>query len=123
MNVDFYRDDFGFERVRAEAEVLVGLLEADLLGAVDECQLMLRAIADLRAGRRTGWQVTGDEHTIALTQTTARVENDVIEGLPPLEIPLSEFQTLIERWLRFVDPESAPRPRRGSAGSDGANAS
>jgi uncharacterized protein YacL (UPF0231 family) len=112
--VIFEQDERGYPRVRAAppCEVLGWFLEQDVQGNAAKCHRLLGLIEEARSGRRPHWQGTGNAHTLTLTPSGARVENEFVEPLTACDLPLDELAAAVRGWLELID--RVYRRREGS---------
>lgn len=111
MSYRFYRDDHG--DLRAETgrglRLLGRFLEADIQGGRGVCDEVLAAFADIAAGRRKRWQMTGNVHTLTLSKRRARLHAEFGRASDLVLTPAVLRQALLE-WQALL--ENASRQRR-----------
>ncbi len=98
--IRFYRDERGRPRVASDDErfdVLRTFLEVDVGGWEDTLRDAMR-----RAGSGEQVELIGNVHTVTLTSESATIEFDY--GGAPVEVPLREFERVVEEWVSFYRP-------------------
>jgi uncharacterized protein YacL (UPF0231 family) len=112
MSYRFYRDDHG--DLRAETgrglRLLGRFLEADIQGSRGVCDEVLAAFADIAAGRRKRWQMTGNAHTLTLSKRRARIHAESGRNTDLVLSPAVLRQALLE-WQALLENASRRRPR------------
>jgi len=99
----FYRDAKGDLKAKTgrEQRLLGRFLEADLQGSVGMCDDVLAALDDIAAGRSQRWQMTGNAHTLVLSQRRARIHPEFGRALDLLLAPAELRQALLE-WKALI---------------------
>ncbi len=103
MSDRFYRDGRGDCRAEvAPSRLLLGrYLESDIQGSVAMCDDALQAIADVEAGRRRRWRLTGNAHTLSFGRRRARIRAE-FGSEPDLLLPLEELRRALLAWRALL---------------------
>jgi len=114
MSYRFYRDDHG--DLRAETgrglRSLGRFLEADIQGGRGVCGEVLTALDEIAAGRLKRWRMTGNAHTLMLSQRRARIHAESGRSTDLVLSPAVLRLALLE-WKALLDKQPASRSQRG----------
>ena len=107
----FYRDDKGDlnAKIGRDRRLLGRFLEADIQGSSGMCAEVLAALADIAAGRRKRWQMTGNAHTLILSKRRARIQAEFASD-PDLVISPAELRQALLEWKTLLENPSPHRP-------------
>jgi uncharacterized protein YacL (UPF0231 family) len=112
MSYRFYRDDHG--DLRAETgrglRLLGRFLEADIQDSRGVCDEVLAALADIAAGRRQRWRMTGNAHTLMLSKRRARIHAEFGRASDLVLAPAVLRQALLD-WQALLEKKPPRRPR------------
>lgn len=99
MSQRFFRDAQGDPRAETGPgrRLLGRFLEADIQGSVGLCREALAALADVTAGRRRRWRMTGNAHTVTAGRRTARIHAEFGRSAD-LVLPTSELRLALSEW-------------------------
>lgn len=112
VEVHMFRDDRGLPRAKAKQpfEALGTFLEFDVQGRADASRDLLTLILDVQTQVVPHWEGTGNSSTLTLTPTRAHIYNEFAIPTLECELPLSDFQKVIEAWLEFVTSQCLVPP-------------
>ena len=105
MPLEFYRDEAGDPRARAERdrEALAHFLESDVQGSATFGLEILAAIEAVTEGRLSEWTRTGNAHTLVLSAEGAAIEPDFHEESEAGLVPLDDLREAVTRWIEFLN--------------------
>jgi hypothetical protein len=95
-------DDHGWRRATVPEgyHPVSDLLEGDIQGSENVCDIYLEYFHAVRSGARETWEGTGNACTLTLTSETARIDNEFSDE--SCSLPIEALQTMIEAWKAFV---------------------
>lgn len=113
MSYRFYRDDDGNLRAQTgrDLRLLGRFLEADIQDSILMCDEMLAMLADIAAGRRKRWQMTGNAHTLTISKRRARIHAEFGRASDLVFSPAVLRRALLE-WRALLENASRHRPRK-----------
>lgn len=104
MHIRFFRDERGRPSAVAAppAQAVGWFLEQDVRREADNCLQLLQLIDDLRRGKLTHWDATGNAHALTLTPEGATIENLFAPGPVISHVTLDELEQAVRGWLRLI---------------------
>lgn len=120
----FEFDEHGYPRARwsgpadeAEPITLLHFLESDLGFDKAYAQRILDQAAEITEGRAKPWRTSGNAFSLFVGRSEAIITPLFGHPRIPVELPVSEFLSLVERWLQLIG--SSPRQGDDSSTTSG----
>ena len=106
IEINFHIDNSGFLRVDVAPtyELLGTFIENDLM-AIDYCRELIQTIDEVLAGKVEEYSSTGNAFTITLTPEKARIDLEVVEPTPFLDLSLIDLKQALTEYLAFAEAQ------------------
>ncbi len=85
----------------ATARALVRFLNGDLAEDAKHCQALLDGGAEILAGKKTSWQLSGNAYGLTLTAQTTELRTLATKEAA-VSVPTREFLDLVAQWLGLL---------------------
>ncbi len=112
MSYLLYRDADGVPRAQAGRglRLLGRFLETDIQGSRGLCDEVLKALADIAAGGRKRWQMTGNAHTLIVSKRRARIHAEFGRAAD-LVLSSAVLRQAVLEWRALLENASRQRQR------------
>jgi len=107
IEINFHIDNSGILRVDvAPANELLGdFIQLDIVERVGFCRELIQAVDDAIAGKVEEFSRTGDTCTLTLTPEKARIDLEVVEPPPFLDLSLIDLKQALTKYLAFAEAQ------------------
>lgn len=102
--IRYHLDQHGYPRAAGDGHdrLLGTFLEQDVQGSQEFCRELLDVLAQVEASTITDWSSTGNAHTISVSPTGVRIENDWSPQEPTEEYARAEVEAAVRHWMQLL---------------------
>lgn len=103
MEIKLFLDKHGYPRAKVSksCKVLSSFLEEEIQSDKEYGKELIEVIDDIKKGKLSNWEETGNANTLILQSTKAIIENEFTNAMG--ELSLDDLRQAILDWLVFVE--------------------
>lgn len=102
--IRFFRTVNELEAVaEKDFETLALFLTTDIGEDTVVCREIIEGCREVLSGKTTGWQLSGNGHSVDVELGTVHLESLFDERAASLNLPLPEFVQAVTAWLDFIE--------------------